>query len=242
MRYFRLACAVAFLLASAGLAAAQTRLLDISQERMVEVTGEASVNAPPDFAMVTLGVTTTGKDAREAMSANAKRRERADRRDQGGRRRGGGYPDLRIVDHADFLHPAARFAQTARDHRIQCQRQGHGDRPRPFPPRRTDRQGGRRRRQLRSMESLYGENDPSALLDKARPLAVADAKRKAEIYANAGGAKVGRLMELSEQAGGQPVPFARRAYAQSAGAAPTPIEAGEDRLTVTVTARFELTQ
>ena len=37
----------------------------------MEVTGEASVNAPPDFATVTFGVTTTGKDAREAMSANA---------------------------------------------------------------------------------------------------------------------------------------------------------------------------
>ncbi len=34
----------------------------------------------------------------------------------------------------------------------------------------------------------YGENNPSALLDKARPLAVADARRKAEIYASAGGA------------------------------------------------------
>ncbi len=88
----------------------------------------------------------------------------------------------------------------------------------------------------------YGENDPSALLDKARPLAVADAKRKAEIYAKAGGAAVGRLMELSEQIGAQPAQFAKRAYVQNAGAAPTPIEAGQDRLTVTVSARFELTQ
>src|SRR5208283_1254369 len=44
----------------------------------------------------------------------------------------------------------------------------------------------------------YGENDPGALLDKARPAAVADARRKAEIYAAAGGAKIGRLMSLSE--------------------------------------------
>ncbi len=86
----------------------------------------------------------------------------------------------------------------------------------------------------------YGENDPGALLDKARPLAVADARRKAEIYATAGGAKLGRLMQLNEQTGAQPVQFAARAYARSA-AAPTPIEPGEDRLTVSVTARFELT-
>ena len=87
----------------------------------------------------------------------------------------------------------------------------------------------------------FGENDPSALLDKARPLAVADARRKAEIYAAAGGAKIGRLMELTEEAGARPVAFAARAYAQGA-AAPTPIEAGEDKLTVTIMARFELTQ
>ena len=58
----------------------------------------------------------------------------------------------------------------------------------------------------------YGENNPSALLDKARPLAVADAKRKAEIYAEAGGAKIGRLMSLTEQPVGQPVQFATRRF------------------------------
>jgi uncharacterized protein len=84
----------------------------------------------------------------------------------------------------------------------------------------------------------FGHNDPNALLDKARPLAVVDARRKAEIYASAGGARIGRLMVLTEEAGRQmPVAFSR-AYAAGAPA-PTPIE---DKLTVTVTARLELTQ
>src|SRR5260370_41095398 len=74
----------------------------------------------------------------------------------------------------------------------------------------------------------FGQNDASSLLDKARPLAVADARRKAEIYASAGGAKLGRLMELNEESLAQPVPFAKRAYGQAApAAAPTPIEAGQ---------------
>jgi uncharacterized protein YggE len=34
----------------------------------------------------------------------------------------------------------------------------------------------------------------------------------------------------------------RRAYAQSAAMAPTPVEAGEEKLTVSITAQFELTQ
>ena len=86
----------------------------------------------------------------------------------------------------------------------------------------------------------FGEDNPGALLDKARPLAVADARRKAEIYAAAAGAKVGRLMELSEQVGAGPAPFPR-VYAAAARAVPTPIEAGQDKLTVTVRARYELT-
>jgi uncharacterized protein YggE len=88
----------------------------------------------------------------------------------------------------------------------------------------------------------FGQNDPSALLDKARPLAVADARRKAEIYATAGGAKIGRLMELTEEPGARPVAFAARTYAaQGAAAVPPPIESGEERLVVAITARFELT-
>ena len=85
----------------------------------------------------------------------------------------------------------------------------------------------------------FGHNDLSALLDKARPLAVADARRKAEIYASAGGARLGRLATLTEETGPQsPIAFASRTFVQ--GAAPTPVEAGQDKLTVTVTARFEL--
>ena len=72
-------------------------------------------------------------------------------------------------------------------------------------------------------------------------LAVADARRKADIYATAAGARIGRLMVLTEEPGRPPIVSFPRAYAAPAFA-PTPIEAGEDKLTVIVTTRFELTQ
>ena len=50
----------------------ETRLVDVTNDRWVEVSGEGSVTATPDFARATLGVTTTGKEAREAMAANTK--------------------------------------------------------------------------------------------------------------------------------------------------------------------------
>ena len=87
----------------------------------------------------------------------------------------------------------------------------------------------------------FGHNNLSDLLDKARPLAVADARRKAQIYASAGGATLGRLMILTEEGGFRPPIAFSRAFAAGAPA-PTPIEAGEDKLTLTVTTRFELTQ
>ena len=45
---------------------------DSSNDRWVEVSGEGSVSAAPDFVQLTLGVTNTGKTAGEAMAANAK--------------------------------------------------------------------------------------------------------------------------------------------------------------------------
>jgi uncharacterized protein YggE len=48
-------------------------------------------------------------------------------------------------------------------------------------------------------------------------------------------------MVLTEEAGRQPAVAFSRTFAAGAPA-PTPVEAGEDKLIVTVTARFELTQ
>jgi uncharacterized protein YggE len=59
-------------LAAASPATALDRLIDTGNDHWVEVTGEGSVNAAPDFARVTLGVTNTGETAGEAMAANAK--------------------------------------------------------------------------------------------------------------------------------------------------------------------------
>ncbi len=239
MRLFLIAFALALAAFSPALAL-ETRLIDINTDRWVEVSGEGSVSAAPDFARVTLGVTTTGKDAREAMAANAKSANAL----VGLIKAQGVSPadiqtsELSISPMFSNQPPAQASAPTIIGYSV-------------------SNSVTVTVRDLSSLGALldkavaaganaiygigYGENDPSALLDKARPLAVADARRKAEIYAAAGGAKIGRLMELTEEAGARPLAFAARAYAQGA-AAPTPIEAGQDKLTVTIMARFELTQ
>ena len=242
VRISPLACLVALVMALAALSPAlalETRLIDITQERWVEVAGEASVRTPPDFARVTLGVTTTGKDARETMAANAN-----------------AVNALVSLIKEDGVAPADIQTSSLS---ISPMVSNPGSAAAPtiagynandtvtVTVRDLSRLGALIDKAVGAGANAiygvaYGENDPGALLDKVRPLAVADAKRKAEIYAKAGGATVGRLMELSEQIGVEPIQFAKRAYVQSAAAAPTPIEAGEDKLTVTVTARFEVTQ
>jgi uncharacterized protein len=245
MRHLPLLCIVASLLApigARGAEAIETRPIDANQDRWVEVSGEASVDVRPDFATVTLGVTTTGKDAREAVAANAKavnalisalKGEGVAAADiqtsslsitpQFSNSRSASQSDQSIVGYAVSDMVTVTERDISRLGALIDKAVGAG---------------------ANAMYGVaYGENDPSKLLDKARPFAVADAKRKAEIYAGAGGAKIGRLMDLSDLTGAQPLPFARRAMtAMSAAAAPTPIEAGADRLTVSVMARFELTE
>ncbi|MBV9262198.1 MAG: SIMPL domain-containing protein, partial [Pseudolabrys sp.] len=80
-------------------------------------------------------------------------------------------------------------------------------------------------------------SDQSKLLDRARADAVADSKRKAEIYANAAGVKLGRAVAISDEDSNPP---ARPMQTLRAGA--VPVAAGEQTLRVTVTVSYELAQ
>jgi uncharacterized protein len=230
--------AFAAALAGASPASAVDRSIDMSNDRWVEVRGEGSVNAAPDFARVTLGVTSTGKTAGEAMAANAKAANA-----------------LVSLVKAEGVAPAdIQTSEVSISPMFSQPSPGQQNAPTitgysvsnnvAVLVREIPRLGALLDKAVTAgANSIYGvgfgHNDPGAILDKARPLAVADAMRKAEIYAAAGGARIGRLMALTEEGGFQPPVAFSRAYAAGAPA-PTPIEAGEDRLTVTVTARFEL--
>jgi uncharacterized protein len=227
-------------LAAASPARALDRMIDISNDRWVEVSGEGSVSAAPDFAQVTLGVTTTAKNAGEAMAANAKAANALVSliKAEGVAPADIQTSELSISPTFSQPSPGQTTAPTITGYNVSNNV--------AVTVRDIARLGALLDKAVGGGANsaygiVFGHNNLSALLDKARPLAVADARRKAEIYASAGGARIGRLMVLTEDAGRQtPVAFSR-AYA-SAAPAPPPIEAGEDKLTVTVTARFELTQ
>ncbi|QKT02695.1 SIMPL domain-containing protein [Ectothiorhodospiraceae bacterium 2226] len=81
----------------------------------------------------------------------------------------------------------------------------------------------------------FDVKDASALLDEARRQAIADARRRAEVYAEAASVAVGPLLSVDEAAGA--VPFAGQRLAMAAEAA-VPVAPGELQLRVAVTVRY----
>lgn len=83
---------------------------------------------------------------------------------------------------------------------------------------------------------------PEAALDAARREAMTIGRTRAELYAASAGLRVKRIIAISEQPGMMPppypVPVIQRAMAESK--ADTPVEAGENELSVTLNLTFEL--
>ncbi|RZL23481.1 MAG: DUF541 domain-containing protein, partial [Sphingomonas sp.] len=82
---------------------------------------------------------------------------------------------------------------------------------------------------------------PDAALDEARTDAIAQAKRRADLYAKAAGLRVSRIVSIAESGqdtGGpaQPMFMARAAMAKDS----TQIAPGEKDVTVTLSVRFLL--
>jgi uncharacterized protein len=89
--------------------------------------------------------------------------------------------------------------------------------------------------QINSISFDVSNNE--TLMDDARRLAIANARRRAELYAVAAGAQLGSVLTISETptAGPRPMPMAR-----AAAAGPVPIEAGTRTLTVDVNVTYAL--
>jgi len=82
-----------------------------------------------------------------------------------------------------------------------------------------------------------GLAEPGAVLDEARREAVAEARRRAALYAEAAGVTLGPLLRLQEEGGAPPMPMMRAEMSFADAAAGPPIAEGE----LTLTARVRLT-
>jgi uncharacterized protein YggE len=209
-------------------AQAQTRPAPI-----VTVSGEATVEVTPDLAVISTGVTSQGRTAREAAEANAK----------------AVAPLLGALKDAGIDDPDIQTSQLSIQPLRDPNRSTVG-RVTGFQASNEvtvkirdiskvsdviDRLLGAGANSLSGIEFLVA--DPSAALDRARSQGMDDAKHKAEIYARAAGAGLGRPVAISEET---PAPRFLRSAVAAASAASTPVAVGQSTLRISVSVTFEL--
>jgi len=201
-------------------------------ERLVTVTGEATVAVAPDAAVIRIGVTSQDKTAREASEANAKQMTAvlAAIKDTG-------IADRDVQTSRLSLQPQydPNKSGTARLTGFQATNQvtvriRDIDKLPVF----LDRAIAAGANEMSGIEFVISEQ--SKLLDRARDDAIADARRKAELYAQAAGSKLGPVVSITEEGSATPP---RPMQAMRAGA--VPIAPGEQTLRATVTVSYELT-
>lgn len=84
----------------------------------------------------------------------------------------------------------------------------------------------------------FGLEDPTPVADEARKLAVADAARKAALYAGAAGVTLGPILSIDEGRVSAPMPMMERAVLASP--APVPVAEGEVTTSASVTLVYEI--
>jgi len=81
--------------------------------------------------------------------------------------------------------------------------------------------------------------DMDTALDSARREAMAEARKRADLFASASGLRVKRIVTISESGGYSPRPMMARTVAMDV-AESTPVAAGEVELQINVSVMFEL--
>jgi len=218
---------------AAGALLAAPALAQIVPPAAITVSGEATVSVPPDLALVEGGVTSEAKTAREASDSNNAAMGKV----------------LQALKGAGI---ETKDLQTAR---LSLQPQSAPNRsgPSAIVGYRASNRVTIRVRDVTKVAGVIdtlvaaGANDigginfmvsqASKLLDEAREQAVADARRKAEIYAKAAGVTLGAPLSISEEGSPGPMPFRKMAAGMAAAA---PVAQGEETLAVTVSVSWAI--
>jgi uncharacterized protein len=223
-----------FALAAAAALLAAPALAQTARLPAISVTGEATVQVAPDQAQIDGGVASDAKTAREASDANNAAMGKVLLALKGAG-----------IDEKDF--------QTSRLS-LQPQYAPNRSGPSPVVGYRASNRVTIRVRDVTKVANVIdvlvgaGANDigginfmvsqASKLLDEAREQAIADARRKAQIYARAAGVTLGEPIAISEE--GSPAPVFRGKIAGGMAATAAPVAQGEETLSVTVSVSWAI--
>ncbi len=224
------------LLAVAGAAWSQVPATDGT---LVSVSAQAEATRVPDIATVSAGVVTQAADANAAMQANAKQMDGVMRAI-----RDAGIAERDVQTSGITLNPQYRYAENQ-------------------PPAITGYQAsntvsikvrdiGKLGRVLDALvasgaNQVYGPafeiDKPEAAYDEARRAALAKAQARANMYAEALGMRVRRIVSIDEGGGFQPpmpMPMMAMGRAEKGVAYDTAVSPGESTLTANLNVVFEL--
>lgn len=233
----RLLCG-AFLFGAAALGAvtpAQAQQPQALPQARIVVIGEGSVSVAPDYALIRGGVTTRGKTAKEAADANSKVMTAI----TAALANSGVEP--KDIQTARFSVQPIYVQQPNADAKLSgfdvSNQVGVTIRQIGQVGAILDRLVTAGATDVGNIEFLHAE--PSKALDQAREAAIADARRKAQLYAQAAGLSLGGVVWITEDLTYAP-PSPMGAMRLAGAAARVPIASGEDMLQARVTVGFDL--
>ena len=207
--------------------------------RTISMTGHGEVRAVPDTAQVSLGVTSFGKTAREALTANttAMTGLMAELTKAG--------IEKRDITTSNF-NVGPRYVNTSNDGSTPAKIAGYDvTNTVTINVRKIESLGDILDQAVSAgSNQVYGISfsvtDADKKLDDARKDALADAKRKAELYASVGGFSVGQVVSVNEGGNAPPVPMVYARAARADIAANVPMSQGEQTLGIDVSVVWEI--
>ena len=244
MKFLKIALApLALALSMPGVAVAHSDQPTIAAtSTLLTLTADGRSARVPDMAVFSAGVTSQGKTAGEAMSANA-----ADMNRVIAALKKAGIADKDVQTSSINLNPiygqpvVGPNGQVVQEPRIVGYQANNS-----VTVRSRDIKGfGKVLDALVSAGAnqisgpAFQLADPTAANDEARVLAIKAARTRADLYAKAAGLRVVRIVSITEGGGYSP-PQPMYAKAMMADGGSTPVSAGEVEAAVSVTVQFEL--
>jgi uncharacterized protein len=226
------------LMLTASLALPLPALAEGAMPPMITVTGTGTVEAVPDIATLSIGVTTQGETAAEALTANSTALDAVMARltAAGIEARDMQTSNLSLNPNWTGYDSSSVAGQTIAGYVASNML--------TIRVRALDGLGAVLDAAVADGANTlngvtFGLADPEPALNEARQEAVADARARAELLAAAAGVKLGRVLSISEgSAPMDPVPMFRA----EASAAPVPVAGGELGLSANVTILYQIVE
>jgi uncharacterized protein YggE len=237
MRKDVLAKALAFLLILSSEAHSQMQNQPTPDPKIptIQVTGTGSVQAKPDTASISIGVSTEDGNAQTAVSRN-------------------NAATAKVISELEAAAIEKKDLKTS-NFSVYPQYRTEGSDKHPIVTYRAsntvtvtvhnlDKVGDILTKAVAAgSNQISGPNfsvsDAENYLTEARKKAVENAIAKASVYANAAGLKLGSILSMVEEGAATPV-YAPRSASFSAAAAPVPVEAGEESIQARILLVVEL--